>query len=355
MRHHLQTLLALALAATLGLAATFAAAPAQACGGLFCDGSNPVNQTAERILFVDHGNDTVTAVVEILYDGPSESFSWLVPVPGIPEVGVSSGHVLDRLQQLTNPTYTLTTQIEGECNDFFGNNGATNNGANNGSFNNSEPGDGGVNVIASGAVGPYDYQVIQVDPNLPDPTGAAVAWLTENGYDVAGPEILGEYLDAGMNLLGFKLNKTATTGSIRPVTMTYQTQRPMIPIKLTAVAANDDMGVLVWVFGESRAVPVNYRHLVLNEAAINWFNPSSTYNDVVNLAADESGGQGFVTEASRASSVTSGLQNQLFSDGKKKDGIVSLRTRDFQQAVSTRYYLEHTSLDSLAPGMALRT
>jgi hypothetical protein len=93
--------------------------------------------------------------------------------------------------------------------------------------------------------------------------------------------------------------------------MTYQTQRPMIPIKLTAVAANDDMGVLVWVFGESRAVPVNYRHLVLNEAAINWFDPSSNYNDLVSLAADESGGQGFVTEAALPSDI---LRGQLFTN-----------------------------------------
>jgi MYXO-CTERM domain-containing protein len=247
-------------------------------------------------------------VVEILYDGPSESFSWLVPVPGVPEVGVSSGHVLDRLQQLTNPTYTLNTQVEGECDDDNGflNNSApsANNGGNNGTNNGANNGDGGVSVIASGAVGPYDYQVIQVDPDLPDPTGAAVMWLTENGYDVAGPEILGEYLALGMNLLGFKLNKTASTGSIRPVTMTYQTQRPMIPIKLTGVAANDDMGVLVWVFGEWRAVPTNYRHLVLNEAAIDWINPNNNYSAVINLAADESGGQGFVTEAALPSDIT---------------------------------------------------
>jgi MYXO-CTERM domain-containing protein len=56
------------------------------------------------------------------------------------------------------------------------------------------------------------------------------------------------------------------------------------------------MGILVWVLGPGRAVPINYRSLVLNEALINWFNPSSNYNDVVSAAADEAGHHGFVTE-----------------------------------------------------------
>jgi hypothetical protein len=52
--------------------------------------------------------------------------------------------------------------------------------------------------------------------------------------------------------------KGATSGSIRPIVLTYEATRPMIPIKLTAVAANDDMGVLTWVLSEAQAVPKNY-------------------------------------------------------------------------------------------------
>jgi MYXO-CTERM domain-containing protein len=97
-------------------------------------------------------------------------------------------------------------------------------------------------------------------------------------------------------LLALRLQKGATAGSIRPIVLTYEAEKPMIPIKLTAVAANDDMGVLTWVLGEHQAVPQNYYALELNEARINWFNPSSGYNDVVIAAANEAGGQGFVTE-----------------------------------------------------------
>ncbi|HWO10472.1 MAG TPA: hypothetical protein VNN80_13365, partial [Polyangiaceae bacterium] len=76
----------------------------------------------------------------------------------------------------------------------------------------------------------------------------------------------------------------------------YAASAPMIPIKLTAVAANQDMGVMTWTLSSARAVPMNYNALELNEARINWFNAASNYEQVVTEAADEAGGQGFVTE-----------------------------------------------------------
>jgi hypothetical protein len=67
------------------------------------------------------------------------------------------------------------------------------------------------------------------------------------------------------------------------------------------------MGVLVWVVGSARAVPFNYKALELNDALIDWFNPMDTYNDVVSAAADEAGGQGFVTELADDSSTLDGV------------------------------------------------
>ena len=66
--------------AVVSVLATLAAATAQvpvahACGGLFCNQSQPVNQAAERILFVDNGDNTTTAIIQIMYEGPSERFA----------------------------------------------------------------------------------------------------------------------------------------------------------------------------------------------------------------------------------------------------------------------------------------
>jgi len=105
----------LSVASALGLALIAQPEPAQACGGPFCSASAPVNQATERIIFSKNADQTVTAVVQIQYQGPSEEFAWVLPVPGIPEVDVSSDLAFTRLQQASNPQYTLTTVVEGRC------------------------------------------------------------------------------------------------------------------------------------------------------------------------------------------------------------------------------------------------
>src|SRR5262249_51947718 len=127
-------------------------------------------------------------------------------------------------------------------------------------------------------------------------------------YDVpaGSPDLLGPYLADGLYLLALKLTKGADSGSIRPIVLTYAGTQASIPIKLTAGSANDNMGVLTWILGDARAVPKNYLSLELNEARINWFNPSSNYNDVVTAAADDAGGQGFVTELATTTDTLAG-------------------------------------------------
>jgi hypothetical protein len=282
---------------------------ASACGGFFCAQSAPVNQAAERIVFADNGDGTVTAVIQILYEGPSESFSWLLPISSVPEgdeIAVASDIAFARLQNATNPTYTLTTTVEGTCKDG-GPRGAVPSGGNNtgGPTLSPDPGTG-VTVEASGVVGSFEWTVISFDQSLAEPAAAAVEWLGTNGYDIppGAPALIGPYLQEGLYLLALKLVKGADAGSIRPIVLTYDGTRPSIPIKLTQVAANDDMGVLTWVLGSARAVPQNYLALELNEARINWFNPSSNYNEVVIAAANDTGtGQGFVTEYAQATGV----------------------------------------------------
>lgn len=279
---------------------------ASACGGFFCSQAAGVNQTAERIVFAKNADETITAVIEIRYQGPSDKFSWLLPISTVPtgdQIAVGSSVALQRLQQATNPQYTLSTRIEGTCDTepprgggFGGTASAGFPGTASGGAATAD--NGGVTVDAQGVVGAFAWTVISLDQGLDDPAGAAVKWLGDNGYDVpqGAPGLLGPYLADGLHLLALKLQKGATTGSIRPIVLTYAAKQPMIPIKLTAVAASDDMGVMTWVLGDSRAVPQNYNSLELNEARINWFSPNANYNAVVTQAADQAGGQGFVTE-----------------------------------------------------------
>jgi len=298
LRPKLRKLTHSALAATLYASTLVVPAPAAACGGFFCDSGQPVNQQAERIIFARQPDGSVTAVIQIQYQGPSEKFAWMLPVAGSPEVGISSNDAFNRLQAASNPLYRLNTQVEGTCRDSDRQASSAGDSEGGGGNNNGGGNGGDVTVVDSGSVGPYDYVIIALDPNAMDLVAVAIAWLKENGYDVPelGSAVLRPYLASGMNLLAFKLTKGNDTGSIRPVKLSFGEGLPSIPIRPTAVAAQPDMGVMVWVLGEHRAIPANYRSLELNDALINWINPNQNYNDVVIRAANEAQGQGFVTE-----------------------------------------------------------
>lgn len=294
---------------------------ADACGGFFCSQVQPVNQAAERIIFANNGDGTQTAVIEIMYQGPSKNFSWLLPISSVPmgdQIKVASDIAFQRLQAATNPQYSLTTTVEGTCKSSPPGGTATGAGGTAsvgpveaGGEGGADDG-GGVHVEASGVVGAFDWTVISLDTSVSDPASAAVTWLGDQGFDVpaGAPDLLGPYLADGLYLLALKLTKGSDVGSIRPIVLTYKGDNASIPIKLTAVSANDNMGVMTWLLGDSRAVPQNYLSLELNEARVNWFNASTNYNDLVTEAADDAGGQGFVTELA---GPTDALSNAVWS------------------------------------------
>lgn len=271
---------------------------AVACGGLFCSLANPVEQAAERILFVDNGDGTTSAVIEIQYQGPSERFAWVLPMPGTPEIRVASNAVFDALQLRTQPRYELEVETRGECEEPYYGDGDSGDGDGGDFAADAGISDHGVVVLASGETGPYTYTVLSVVDADADPAKVAVDWLTDNQYDVTGigTDVLRPYLADGLNLVAVKLTKGNNAGAIRPLWLKYDGDKPTIPIRPTAVAARPDMGILIWLVSEHRGVPINFLDLHLNEAYIDWLTGASNYDWVVSRAADEAGGQGFVTE-----------------------------------------------------------
>jgi len=105
--------------------------------------------------------------------------------------------------------------------------------------------------------------------------------------------------------------------------MKYPSEKPMVPIRLTAIAAEDDMGVLVWVVNDQlgRAIPENYLHVIPNYTRLDWFsgpaNAYGSYQTLVTEAMDESGGQGFATDFSGT------VDQDLFNNLTSPDTITS--------------------------------
>jgi hypothetical protein len=356
-------LVLLALAAAL-LVSPVMSHGARAFGGLWSSEGAKLEQSAARIVFVDNQDGGITAIIQLEYRGPARHFAWLIPVPGSPQVGISSSTVFDRLDAATAPQYWVEVAGLQMCKPeepvAVADDASE---AAPGAPRTPAPTMSPVVVFDQGSVGSYDHVTIAVDPSLSDRSQAAIDWLTSQGYDLTGLEgsVLDPYLADGFSLLAVKLTPGADAGAIRPVMLTYQSDRPMLPIRPTAVAAQQNMGIQVWVIGPSQAVPENYRSLVLNDALIDWLtgepyvagtlpaggvgpagpaiDKPGNYDAVVSAAADEAGGQGFVTELGAPASqfreeVWSAQDEQTFariSTESYPDGIDAL-------IAASRYY-----------------
>ena len=262
---------------------------ARACGGFFCT-TVPMNQVAENILFIQ-GETKVTTHVQIQYSGAAADFAWILPVPAVPELAVSHNQIFTQLQLVTQPSFQLNFQEDVSC-GFPPIPLATEGPLVGLRYN--------VDIASEERVGPYDTAVISSDD-----AKAVVSWLVDNGYQLGdlGVELLTPYVEEGFYFLALKLAPDRDVGDLQPIALTYAADVPGIPIRLTAVATEPDLGILTYVLGEHRAVPTNYRHVQINKAAINWFFGGFNYQSVVTQAANEAGGQAFVTEYAGSSEV----------------------------------------------------
>ena len=177
----------------LALAGLLVAPRAKACGGFFCSQATPVNQAAEQIIFSKNGDGTVTAVVNIQYQGAAERFAWVLPVNGVPDVALSSSLAFSRLLNATSPSYNLTVQVEGQCGPPPGSVAAG--GAPSMAFPVASGGSGGASgsgvvVQSSGSVGPYDFVTIAVEGDSSEPAQVALDGVPSRavGVPAAGAE-----------------------------------------------------------------------------------------------------------------------------------------------------------------------
>lgn len=266
-------------------------APAQnahACGGLFCQNS-PVSQNAERIIFTENEDGSTSAIIQIQYTGEAPDFSWILPI-STPisaediEVPDDAMEAFVELQQMTTPRFipppmpqcARDMEMEMVMSESMDEDG------------------GGVEVFASGEVGPFGFDVIgSSDPN------ALINWLRENKYRVEEPmePLINVYVEEEFFFLAMKLLPDAGVDEIAPIKITYDSPDPMIPIRLTAVAANPNMAVLVWFFASAQAQATNYEKIEIADEEITFFVfGGHNYWQILQNKADAVNGLGFITE-----------------------------------------------------------
>ncbi len=291
MKSHPKTLGSSRLGAALITLITVALLPATvlACGGFFCF-TQPVDQSAERILYIQH-EDKMSVHIQISYTGDDDKFSWLLPLPSMPKTGIGSDSVFQVLENITAPRFQLQWENKDDC---YGNGrcmiAVSGTGRTDGGTNESK---GGVIVLEQKNVGPYEQVVLQGDK------GAALFdWLNTNGYQqpAESKPLLELYAAEKYLFMALKLQKDKGAGDLAPIVVTLDEVSPCLPLRLTRIAASADMPIVAWVLGTHRAIPKNFLHVEINEAAIDWLNPGGNYKSVVSKAVDQASGHAFTTE-----------------------------------------------------------
>ncbi|MBC8072442.1 MAG: DUF2330 domain-containing protein [Deltaproteobacteria bacterium] len=301
--------------------------PAHACGGTFCDAagttmSMPVDQTGETIFFVVE-NGEVEAHIQIEYDPTTDAaqFAWIVPVLATPSFEVGSQQLFVNLANGTVPSYGWIGEDE-DCSfddggfgggfescEGTGGDGASPGSSAGGGDDGGTTG-GGTEVVLQDTVGAFDAVVLQSTSS-----DELLTWLADNAYyaDPAAAPILQQYIDEGAQFAAFRLTQGAEVGEIHPVVVRYAGDEPCIPIRLTRIAARDDMDIRAFFLGDARVVSTNYKQVELNPVKLDWIGLGANYKDVVTMAVDSpmADGHGFVTEYAATSSVVA--RDGLFS------------------------------------------
>ncbi|MSP92840.1 MAG: DUF2330 domain-containing protein [Myxococcales bacterium] len=319
-------LLVLVAAATLSVALPRAAS---ACGGCFSPPSATTDQVvvqdAERVLFVrDAKTKQSTVWVEVRYSGLAKDFGWVLPLPKVPQVGVGSAVVFDALDTRMALRYALKVRdqencrfpedgcVPGQFDEKFGG-PPPQPSAGAGLPAGGSVGSPNVEILAQGQTGPYDYVVVKGSE-----ANVLYEWLTKRGYatPAKAKPILQSHIDKGDVFVAIKLSNGQGVNAIRPLSLVMDDAEPCVPLRLTSIAAQQDMAVIVTVAGPGRAVVKNHLDVEPNPLRMGLVGivdplflpcpqgseggqcrvPANT-GQVLAAAIDEAGGRAFVTES----------------------------------------------------------
>jgi hypothetical protein len=255
----------------------------------------PVNQTGENIAFAMLPG-MVEAHIQIQYSGEAHNFSWVLPVQSLPEVEVGTQGLFDKLLQATVPTYSFTTQPD-FCGETVTSSGFTGTSSTTGgSSTGTGGGPGGPPVVVfQKPVGAFDVTVL-----MGGTTQEVIQWLTDNQYQVPtnASTLLDGYVANHFLFVAVKLTGGQGIDQIHPLVVRYAGTNPCVPIKLTQVAAVNNMGIRTFFLGTRRVAPKNYKSVVPNLLRLDWFNSATSYNDLISQAVDSplANGKAWVTE-----------------------------------------------------------
>jgi len=235
-------------------------------GGLVPPPGKIIKETDQKaVIFYDKGLEQL--ILSITFQGDTDNFAWIVPVPSKPTIEKSVDSLFVKLDKMTKPPEPETSLYHA---DKLG--AAT------------ESNEQGVTVIETKKVEYYDITVLEAtDKN------ALHEWLNENGYvfPQGGESIADSYIQKGWYFTAIKLNNEASeenpfteeqlrTGRAIPLKLSFKTDRIVYPLKISSLSGLENTtpaGEVAYVEGiEGKAIKLNSEKIIATDKVIDNFN-----------------------------------------------------------------------------------
>ena len=309
------------------------AAPAHSWGILLSRDGVPAEITEVNALFIV-GEDSTTVHLKTHFDGASEDFVWLVPVPSTSKVEPSHNDIFERLDEETLPRYALLSELpafssvpsgrwsDEEIKEQFG-------------FVPDLPElifENERNEVCFKLAYEWFFPIADSAGCLGCPTvilaymkeretrsatiikaqspSEIAAWVADRGYESGrlNAAILQSYLEEDHAILAVEVTLLAHVTStffpvsqLQPIAVTYAGDTITAPLQLAANAGSVSGKLTVWVAAEHRAIPENYLHVHLNQARLSWMDVyglfaetlPSNYDGILSEAIADAGHHAF--------------------------------------------------------------
>lgn len=202
--------------------------------------------------FLDWDDDTSTESLTILpaFQGDAASFAWIVPVPGLPELELADRQLFYDLDGITHPVYRYR---DGEW-DCFGSR----------SYDIYASGDNGVQIIESETIGFYQTMILSSD-DAPALLDSLTTWgFLHSGNIEDATAAISDYVEMDWYFVTMQVDSTALEeyyyndyyyypyGGLDPITLTFPTETPVYPMKISAYSAADETRVHLYVKADHR-------------------------------------------------------------------------------------------------------
>lgn len=227
------------------------------------------NKTSQVIMVRDGGKNVITMYND--FKGNFKDFAMVVPVPVVlkqSDIKVVDQGIFDRLNDYSKPRL-VEYYDQNPCQPVYADDKMMNSMAESVTVKSApamrKKNEERVKIEAQYIVGEYDILILSAKES-----SGLKSWLTENGYKIpaGAEEVLEPYIKSNLKFFVVKVNaeakKKVPGDFLRPLQITFNSPKFMLPIRLGMANADGDQDMIVYAFTrKGRVECTNYRSVSL--------------------------------------------------------------------------------------------